>query len=532
MNRRDLSLASSLRCGSVAALCSFVLCAGTALRGQEAFDAGYACIEKKAVQEDLGFLAAEAREGRDTGSKGLARAAEFLAQRFEALGLARPPAEGGATESYVRPWSGEFLAPAAATCKLELVHGEERVALALESEWMPALKSSEKPASGELAWAGYAISASEHKYDDLVGVDLRGKVAVAFWLEPGMRKKGAWFDGEKPTKHADLYAKARIVAERGAVALVLASPPLDEPSVEPLGFEVPHFVRAAGGGAFGGGRIEEAPIPIAHLSRAAAERVLGTDLEALQKRLETRRRAEKLPTDGRRIELAVDLERATLAVPNVVAVRRGSDPQRADEYVLIGAHFDHVGRRSDGEIFRGADDNASGTSALLALARAFASAPTKRTIVLAAFSGEEKGLLGSDAFAAAPPFPLARCVAMLNLDMVGRGAKGEVQVGGTWEAPDLKKVLLEAYRKKKSGLALDLDGGKDIWQRSDQHSFHKRGVPALFFFAGFHDDYHQPSDRVEKIDLDKLVRITRLAYATAFLLAEDEETPRRPPAGG
>ncbi|MBK9383944.1 MAG: M28 family peptidase [Planctomycetes bacterium] len=513
-------------------LLGFGLACAPLARAQDALDAGYATIEKKSVQEDLEFLAADAREGRDTGSKGLERAAEFLSQRFEALKLEPPPAEAGASASYVRPWSGEFLSPVAAACKLELVQGDQRAPLALESEWIPALRSSEKPAAGEVVWAGYAISASDHKYDDLIGVDLRGKVAVAFWLEPGMRKKGEWFDGAKPTAHADIYTKAKLVAERGAVALVLASPPLDEKATAPLGFELPHFVRASGGGGFGGGRLEEAPIPIAHLARSAAERVLGLDLEALQKRHESKRKAEKLVTDGRRLELSVDLERATLSVPNVVGVRRGSDPQRANEYVLIGAHFDHVGRRSDGEIFRGADDNASGTSALLAIARAFAEAPTKRSIVFVAFSGEEKGLIGSDAFAATPPFPLARCVAMLNLDMVGRGEKGNLQVGGTWDAPDLKKVLLEAYRKKKSGLVLDLEGGKDIWQRSDQYSFHRRGVPALFFFAGFHDDYHQPSDRVEKIDIDKLVRIAKLAYATAYLLAEAEETPRRPPAGG
>jgi Zn-dependent M28 family amino/carboxypeptidase len=214
---------------------------------------------------------------------------------------------------------------------------------------------------------------------------------------------------------------------------------------------------------------------------------------------------------------------------NVLAIVPGSDPQLRDEYVVIGGHYDHVGVTRRGEVNPGADDNASGTAAGLELAEAFAAATPRprRSILFVAVSGEERGLWGSDYFAAHPPVPIGQMVAAFNLDMVGRNWTDTISAIGR-EHSDLGTTLarVEAAHPELGMRAVD-----DLWPserfyfRSDHYHFARRGVPILFFFNGTHADYHRPSDHPEAIDAEKQARLTQLIY---YLALEVTNAPQRP----
>jgi peptidase M28-like protein/PDZ domain-containing protein len=211
---------------------------------------------------------------------------------------------------------------------------------------------------------------------------------------------------------------------------------------------------------------------------------------------------------------------------NVVGILEGSDPRRRSEVVVLGAHFDHVGRGGaqsggmgpKGEIHNGADDNASGTAALLELAEAFASAPPARTLVFAHFSGEEKGLLGSKHYVESPALPLESTVAMVNIDMIGRSRERYLFVGGLGTSPGWPAIVARAGESEK--LALETaEGGR---APSDNTPFYEKGIPCLFLFTNIHEDYHGPGDDAEKLDYSGMERIGRAAWRLVAEVANAE----------
>jgi Zn-dependent M28 family amino/carboxypeptidase len=226
--------------------------------------------------------------------------------------------------------------------------------------------------------------------------------------------------------------------------------------------------------------------------------------------------------------------------PNVAAVIRGSDPLLRDEYVILSAHMDHVGVGTpvNGDsIYNGADDNGSGTAGLLEVAQALASLPLadrpRRSIIILHVSGEEKGLLGSRWFADNPTVPVEQIVANINVDMIGRNSPDSVVVIGK-EYSTLGEVV---DRVNASRPELRLVTSDDLWPeerfffRSDHFNFARREIPSIFFFTGVHEDYHRPSDTVDKLDLDKTERISRLIFHIALEIANDPARPTWDPAG-
>ena len=211
---------------------------------------------------------------------------------------------------------------------------------------------------------------------------------------------------------------------------------------------------------------------------------------------------------------------------NVVGIVRGSDEKLRDEYVVMSAHYDHVGRKSKRKIFYGADDNASGTSALLQVARAFAEpdAPRpRRSILFLWCTAEERGLLGSKHFVDNPTVSVANMVANLNIDMVGRNSSKELHVYGNASSPDLDAAHNRAA--ELSGFAFLAKTGS-IFLRSDQVNFYRRDIPCLFFTSGLHKDYHSTDDTAARIDTKKASRAALHAYATAWEIANRTERPR------
>lgn len=244
--------------------------------------------------------------------------------------------------------------------------------------------------------------------------------------------------------------------------------------------------------------------------------------------------------------ITVDVERKIHPTQNVLGLIQGSNLSMKNEVMIVGAHYDHDGE-AYGQIWYGADDNGSGTAAILELAEAFGngfSAPA-RSILLCAWAGEEKGLLGSRYYVHHPFFPLNRTVAMFQLDMIGRNEEhGEnksqqipeerpsentnsLNVLGTAFSPDLKAAISALNAQTNLTLRFRYDfGAEDLMRRSDQWSFLQRAIPAIFFFTGLHPDYHTPRDTPEKINYTKLEKITKLVYLTAFQVANSPTRPQ------
>jgi len=219
------------------------------------------------------------------------------------------------------------------------------------------------------------------------------------------------------------------------------------------------------------------------------------------------------------------------SAPNSVGILQGTDPALRDEYIVVSAHMDHVGVNGANvkdSIWNGADDDASGTAGVLALAEAFSQAPPKRSMIFLTVSGEEHGLWGSNWFAAHPPVPIEKIVADLNLDMIGRNWKDSIVVIGI-EHSDLGATVKKVSPPPPE---LGIPTMPDPWPqetffgRSDHYNFARRGVPALFFFNGTHEDYHQPSDTPDKIDAEKESRIVRLIYHVGLAVANAPSRPK------
>lgn len=225
------------------------------------------------------------------------------------------------------------------------------------------------------------------------------------------------------------------------------------------------------------------------------------------------------------VKLSVSVDKEHFPSSNVIGIIEGKHPQLKNEYIVVGAHYDHIGVTTHPEnndsIMNGADDNASGTVGVMALAKAFSQSNVKpdRSILFILFTGEEKGLLGSEYYAANPIFPLDKTVAMINLDMIGRNDGNDVYVEGIKQNPELSKIAVNLI--SKAGLKQAFMD-RDMYMQSDHYSFYKNGVSAIGFTSGLHPDYHQVGDNPDKINYDKLLKIIQLSYYTIEQIANQE----------
>lgn len=470
-------------------------------------------IDASAVASDVAWLADDAREGRAVGTAGLEASARWIAERFREIGLEPGAPDGSYLQRFEMPVAIHVGSAQLEVAGRALRRGEDYDAL---------LSSASGEARGGLVFAGFGVSAPELGWDDWAGVDARGRIALV--LEDRPAGDGHPLAGSKATAHLSRAAKLLAARRHGAVAVLLL-PSAAEPA----------DVLAGGAGATGGNPTLQASQSIAlGLSRRAAEELVaraagGASLAAWQREIEALGRPASRPLAGGEARVAVRIEREIATVANVVAVRRGADPELAREAVLAGAHYDHLGHGAfgslapdrRGEVHNGADDNASGVAGLLALARVFAAEPGRRTLVLVAFTGEEAGLVGSAEYVRSPAWPLADTVAMLNLDMIGRLREDAVTIFGVATSPSFRSLVQQA--SDGSGLAPAFED--DGFGPSDQTSFYARNVPVLLFFTGVHPEYHTPDDDAPLVDAAGAARVLGLVERTARALAD---APRRP----
>ncbi len=423
-------------------------------------------------------------DGRRSGTPGGDLAARYVATAMAAAGL-RPGGDGGTfLQSFVLA-PGARLGPAST---LEIVAPVVR-AFAAGTDWTPHGGSSTDEVTAEVAFAGYGIVAAEAAYDDYAGIDVRDRIVVVL-------------DGVPPfvARRTSRLDKLILARQHGARALLVVSAGLPSVAVTGAPFSL---VSGAVTAAVADALLAPTATTVAQRARTIAD---------------TRAPASAvLPVRARvRAQLVSDDRRAV----NVIGILPGTDPALAQEAIVLGAHYDHVGVIG-GAVHPGADDNASGTAVVLGLARAYATAGgAARTLVFALFGAEELGLIGSGHYVRNPSLPLDRTVLMLNFDMVGRMRDGQLHVGGVDSGSRLREAVTEAARA--AGVTVTLRGSP--YSPSDHTRFYGAGTPVLFFFTGTHADYHAPGDTADKINTAGMAR----AAAVAVGVVERLERSSRP----
>jgi peptidase M28-like protein/PDZ domain-containing protein len=449
--------------------------------------------ELKSIVESL---TAPGMDGRRAGTPGSDLAARQLADWLRAAGL-RPGGEVGSfVQSFVvttgaRVGAGTALRSAAAGAG----------ALEVGRDWTPHGGSLRDSVTGDIVFVGYGISAPELGWDDWAGVDARGRIALALDGTPAPL-------AARPASRLDKLIAAR---RAGAHALLVVADRL--PTLAATG----------------------APVRIVSgtITPTAAD-VLLAPAGLTTTRLAGMIAARRVPSSravAARAEVSVVLEAIDRTAVNVIGVVPGADPARADEAIVIGAHYDHLGVVG-GTLYPGADDNASGSAVVVGLARAFAArGPLDRTLVFVLFGAEEVGLVGSGRYVRAPAMAIERTVAMLNFDMVGRLGGGPLTVAGVESGRGLRDVVTDAAR----GLSARLTLRDSPFGPSDHIRFYDAGTPVLFFHTGSHADYHRPGDTADKLDATGMARVAELGARVAERLAAAAERPTyvtltRPPA--
>lgn len=441
--------------------------------------------------DTLPYLASDELQGRGVGLAGLDRAADFIAGEFAADGLRKPPGQKDFFQSF------DYTTQASPGAATALAIGAKT--LVLDNDYLPMRFSAEGTFAAPVVFVGYGVSAPEAGYDDYAGVDVKGKVVVAMRYEPmdphGQSRLAPRGDASGWSDHATFSAKSKAAAEHGAAALLIVNPPDSEPDLL-LPFS----------GAFG----TPATIPVLQIKQTAADQLLvagsAPDLKTLRDQINATFRPTSIALAGPIVRGTVRIKLLTARVKNVMAILPGAGPH-ADEFVVVGAHYDHLGLGMLGEmlgprgsIYHGADDNASGTATVLELASRLSRAPPPaRSIIFICFTAEEEGLIGSEYFVKHSPVPLEKMVAMLNLDMVGRIRDQTLYIGGQGTAKDFDAILGQA--DLDSPLRLKSIGRGGLGP-SDHMSFAMRRVPVMFFFSGIHIDYHRPTDVAGKINYE------------------------------
>jgi Zn-dependent M28 family amino/carboxypeptidase len=443
------------------------------------------------------FLASEDMRGRETGSPELEKAAVFIRDQFRSMNL--KPLSG---ESYYQDFEVTTSARLGTQNQVNYTLSRQKKTLKFQQDFVPLNVSSAGKVSGEVVFAGYGITAPEYNYDDYAGLDAKDKIVVVLRHEPQEFDDKSVFEGKVYTAHSQIFSKAANAKMHGAKALLMvndvAAHPDDGDKLEKFG--------TTAGPANGGIEFAQVKADVVEKWMASAGKSLAAVESAIDKDLHPQSFA--FPA-SLAMEVDIDIRREVKTVHNVGAYF----PGETDEYVIIGAHYDHLGLGEQfslapslaGTVHPGADDNASGTAGVIELAHWFSHEPKhKRGILFLTFAGEELGLLGSSYYVNHPILPLEKAVAMINMDMIGRVRDRKIYVGGVGTGTTFAELLKQVGQHHDFQADATERGG---YGSSDHTSFTTKQVPVLFFFSGLHADYHKPSDTWDKIDAPDAVQL-------------------------
>jgi hypothetical protein len=492
-------------------------------------DSGPAADPQKYLQ-DVKTLASPAMEGRGAGTKGIVRAADFIEQRYRSLGL-----QPAGSKGYFQPFTVITGAKLKEGNRLEVADGKVRQELTLNQDFVPFSFSASGEADGPVVFAGYGATAPEFGYDDYAHLDVKDKIVLLLRYEPaGFAAKSG---NAGLTQHSQLITKAINARNHGAKAVVLVNGKLDYKEEDLLS----KFGSVNGP--------ENAGVVIVQVKNDAASAwfvAAGRSLADIQAQINSSSVPASFPFSSQlQISVSVNIEKTRATVNNVLAYL----PGKTDEYIIIGAHYDHLGYGNVdslapsqiGQIHPGADDNASGTAGVLELARLLAprKGQLQRGILFADFAGEELGLLGSAEWVKEPTLPLDKAVAMINMDMIGRIKDEKVFIGGTGTGATFKELL----DVEKNKFPFHIEYSASGYSASDHTSFVGRKIPVLFFFSGLHADYHKPSDTWDKINApgaaklldfidDVALKIDSASQRVAFVTVKEDQPHGQAASGG
>jgi hypothetical protein len=491
------------------------LTGSAALLAARASDVGALRADSGRILAHVKQLSSDELGGRGNGTPGLERAADYIASRFRDARL-QPGGEAG---TYFQPFP-ITIAPSADNRRALVIKGPSGdTRFALGTQYHPLfVRDADQSTGGAderlgLIFAGYGISAPGLGYDDYQDIDVAGKAVIVFTHEPQENDPSSVFDGTALTPYGGVEMKAMHARERGARLLILVEDTAHviDRALTPAWTEDP--------------QIDDLSLPVVRVDRARLSRALpALDFAAIARRIDLSLVPHSQAIAGATVAFDDSTAVTRARIRNVVGIQRGVDASLAREAVVIGAHYDHLGLGGEhsmaptatGVVHNGADDNASGTAAMLEIARLLAGRRLPRTVIFAAFAGEELGLLGSQHYVRHPPVPTAQTVAMINLDMIGR-ARGRVMIGG-----DGRTNVLDHRLSALAPLTpLRLDGFAEGYEdgASDNASFFRAGVPTVAFFTGFHGDYHRPTDDWPGIDAPGVADIATLVLALTVDLA-------------
>jgi hypothetical protein len=514
-------------------------------------------IKKAEMRADLVFLASDRMRGRltDTPENGLA--AEWIAARFDRLGL-KPAGDNASFYQKYTLMTSSVGADNVISIGTSPDSTTFTSRFGVSDQFYPLRFSASARVSGELVFVGFGISSPERGYDDYRG-DVKGKIVVAIDHEPGESDPNSPFDGVVTSQVSDQLWKTLAAQEKGAAGILFVSDVHNHqlqgdfsqaaeaywPKQPP---RIPRYLL--------GSWVERVRIPAAEISPSFAAVLFKNaprPLSVLAMFSESPTGSTPIPL-GTHVDLRASVDRTIVNDRNVVALMEGSDPTLRDEVVIVCAHYDHDGTNGTA-VLNGADDDGSGTVGVMEIAEAFAEAAKKgqrprRSILFAAWNSEERGLFGAWAYTERPLLPLDKTVAVLNMDMIGRNEEVPEKGGGRFRGLDVQTAesnanavnligttrsasLKTAIERANEGIGLMLrlrydNNISQLMRRSDHWPFLNRGVPGVWFHTGLHPDYHTPNDDPERINYDKMEKIARLVYQSAWDLAE---APARPALG-
>lgn len=557
----------------VAATCALTALFVAATPGRAADDSA----EVERLRTDVRTLAADDFDGRGVGTAGLEKAAAYVSRAFTEAGLDVTVAGGDPFQEFEITTGAELTEPN--TLAFTGPDGQT-VALTYDADFRTCSFGEAGSFDAEIVFCGYGIESAEPAYNDFDGVDVTGKVVLVIRRTPQQGSENGLFAvGHGTSRHASLTTKVSQAFQRGAAALLIVNDVFTgtnereqmelqhkqaeaaivaaaeqlvdagadaermEAARKALDAAVSHLrqVREMLGNhqadpliAFGyGGTRAGRSLPVFSVSQAAVgqllQSALGKSLAQLESEIDASGKPHSAPLTGWKAIGQASLKAVKVGIKNVVGVLPGEGPL-ANETVVIGAHYDHVGYGGEGslapgstEVHNGADDNASGTAALLELARRFAERRDKlpRRLVFLAFTGEERGLLGSAEYVREPLFPLDSTVAMINMDMVGRMEANKLTVFGTGTST-VWNGWLDQFA---TDLGLDLSRKPEGMGPSDHSSFYTAKVPVLHLFSGTHSDYHRPTDDWEKLNYEGMTRVVDLVDKLVVAVATSPERP-------
>lgn len=472
--------------------------------GQEASKPAVNPDSLERVSWDIKYLAADVLEGRGVQTKGLAVAADYIREEYKKMGL-KGGAEDGSFYQNFDVRIREKLTTDGTSMKLTIA-GDERP-MEVGKDFQPLQVGGPAKREGDIVFVGYGIKAPDLGYDDYEGIDVEDKIVLVIRREPQQKDEDSKFGGTENTEHSYVATKMRVAKEAGARGILFVNDGVTEDYImQPAEFGTAADVR----------------LPITQISREtgnaliAASPVTAGDkklksLDEIEKYIDEEYKPCSAALDSCSAAVASNFKTKQVKAWNVIGVLEGEGPL-ADETVVVGAHYDHLGyggygsrRSGSSEVHNGADDNATGTAAVLELARRFASAEKKpaRRMVFIAFSGEERGLVGSAYYVNNPTFPLEKTIAMLNFDMIGNLRNNTATLGGTSTGTGLLDVAKAADGKVpvEVNMPAGLSGG------SDHLNFARKRVPVMFCNTGLTDLYHTPEDDYETLNMPGTVLV-------------------------